>query len=126
MKYKSRVEYELPVCKLDGKILDDNVFFYTISEACGVDKIDGDQEMFDSLNTTMLTAACTVNLTTDGRRKRKGTTGEGKTQVKFGKYHLHKNSFGDHHLTFGDCGCSSSGSEVENPVSDEDMEIMEQ
>ncbi|RVW52430.1 hypothetical protein CK203_072054 [Vitis vinifera] len=126
MMYKSRVEYELPVCKLDGKTRDNNVFFYTDNEGSGEEKIDGDQEMIDSLNAAMLAAACTVNLTTDGRRKRKGIIDEGKTQFKFGKYHLLENSFGDNHLPFGDDGGSSSGSEVENPVSDEDMEIMEQ
>ncbi|KAJ9701945.1 hypothetical protein PVL29_003940 [Vitis rotundifolia] len=124
--YKSRVEYELPVCKLDGKTQDNNVFFYTDSEGSGEEKIDSDQEMVDSLNAAMLAAACTVNLTTDGRRKRKGIIDEGKTQFKFGKYHLLENSFGDNPLPFGDDGGSSSGSEVENPVSDEDMEIMEQ
>lgn len=126
MMYKSRVEYELPVCKLDGKTQDNNVFFYTDNEGSGEEKIDGDQEMIDSLNAAMLAAARTVNLTTDGRRKRKGIIDEGKTQFKFGKYHLLENSFGDNHLPFGDDGGSSSGSEVENPVSDEDMEIMEQ
>ena len=116
---KSRLQYELPVCKIEGKTPDNDVLFCTDSEGSGDEKVDGDREMIDSLNTA-------VNLTTDGRRKRKGIIDEGKTQVKFCKYHLHENSFGDIRLPFGDDGCSSSGSEVENPVLDQDMEIMEE
>lgn len=124
--YKSRVDNEFPLWNLDDKTLYNNVFFCIDGMGSGEERVDGDQRMIDSLNTTTWTADCTVNLTTDGRRKRKGIINERNTQVKFGKYHLHENFFGGKNFPFVLDGGSSSGSEVENPVSDEGMEIMEQ
>ncbi|KAK9273429.1 hypothetical protein L1049_018239 [Liquidambar formosana] len=125
--YESRAEYEVPVYKADGNNLDDNLF-YSDSEERVEDKVGEDQEMFDSVNTAFLAATHTMNLTaTAGRRKRKeGRKDEGETRVKFVKVHLHGNTVREKFLPCGDDDGLSSGSEVDNSVSNEDMEVMEQ
>lgn len=62
-----------------------------------------------------------------GRRKRKEGRGGEKKQVKFLKYNIyeHSGSTGEKSSSFGKDGSISEG-EVENPLSDDDMEVKEQ
>ena len=96
------------------------------------DKFNGDLEMVDSVDTTFLVANGMMKTTaTDGTRKRKeGIKDEKELQVKFVKHHFHETSVREKCSLIGnDDGLSSglsSGSEVDNPVSDEDMEDIRQ
>uniref|UniRef100_A0A5B7BGU9 Uncharacterized protein n=1 Tax=Davidia involucrata TaxID=16924 RepID=A0A5B7BGU9_DAVIN len=132
---KLRVDSEHSESKPDCKNRDDSIF-YIEKEGRREDKVDEDQEMVDSVGDTFSAASCTVNITTNGIRKRKeGMRDEGETRVKLIKYNFHETSVGEKFLPFSDddglssgnefenpVHGSSSGSEVENIVSDEDME----
>lgn len=95
----------------------------------GEDKFNGDLEMVDSVDTAFLVANGMMKTTaTDGTRKRKeGIKDEKELQVKFVK---HETSVREKCFIVGnDDGLSSglsSGSEVDNPVCDEDMEDIRQ
>lgn len=53
-------------------------------------------------------------------RKRKGKDSEHKSRVKFLKYSLHENSGSKGRSSIADSDDSSSESEVENPLTDEE------
>ncbi|XP_057959208.1 uncharacterized protein LOC131151806 isoform X1 [Malania oleifera] len=124
--YKSRADQEFSVFEPDIRSLD-NVFLPNDSK--GEEKVEVvvDQATVGSVDAVFLAATCTSKLTgADRRRKRKeGDRVEGKTQAKFVKYHLDEMSIGQKFLSSGDEDGLSSGNEVENLVSDEDMEDME-
>ncbi|XP_021277575.1 uncharacterized protein LOC110411652 [Herrania umbratica] len=124
---KSRAEYEIPVVKTNGKILGQN-FVYMVHEGREAKKADGDLEMIDSMDTVPLTAPCLMKSTpTDGVRKRKeGSNVEEEIPVKFVKYHFHENLVREKLLSLAKDDGLSSGSEVDNPASDEDMKDVEQ
>ncbi|XP_059657081.1 uncharacterized protein LOC132303714 [Cornus florida] len=116
---KSRVDYELSEHKLDCRNQNEN-------EGRGGDIVCEDQEMVDSVGDVIFAASWTVNLSaTNGIRKRnEGTGDEEERCVKLVKYNPHENSVGERVLPFSEDDDLSSGSEVENPISDEDMEEM--
>ncbi|KAK7835670.1 hypothetical protein CFP56_023319 [Quercus suber] len=129
---KSRVEYVLPELKPNGNSLNESSLFSLAEEVRGEDKFNGDLEMVDSVDTAFLVANGMMKTTaTDGTRKRKeGIKDEKELQVKFVKHHFHETSVREKCSAIGnDDGLSSglsSGSEVDNPVSDEDMEDIRQ
>ncbi|KAM4121487.1 hypothetical protein ACB094_01G009300 [Castanea mollissima] len=129
---KSRVEYVLPELKPNGNSLNESSLFSLAEEVRGEDKFNGDLEMVDSVDTAFLVANGMMKTTaTDGTRKRKeGIKDEKELQVKFVKHHFHETSVREKCFLIGnDDGLSSglsSGSEVDNPVSDEDMEDIRQ
>ncbi|KAL0017592.1 hypothetical protein SO802_004661 [Lithocarpus litseifolius] len=129
---KSRVEYVLPELKPNGNSLNETYLFSLAEEVRGEDKFNGDLEMVDSVDTAFLVANGMMKTTaTDGTRKRKeGIKDEKELQVKFVKHHFHETSVREKCPLIGnDDGLSSglsSGSEVDNPVSDEDMEDLRQ
>ncbi|OAY76475.1 hypothetical protein ACMD2_15174 [Ananas comosus] len=81
------------------------------------DHKDRDIEMVDN---AFMAAANSMKSAIDGRRKRKGSGGEGELQVKFVKYKIHDSSVKDYFLPITNGVCS--GSEVENSPSDAEME----
>ncbi|KAJ9688203.1 hypothetical protein PVL29_014096 [Vitis rotundifolia] len=124
----SKVDYEQPVGRADFKKLDDDLLFYFDKR----EEEDGnkeDKETDDSMSAAFVSAARTMKLAEkDGERKRKkGSSIEKKKQIKFRKYKLHDNSNSERESShFHDDGLSS-GSEIENPLSDdEDMEVKEE
>ncbi|KAL6006006.1 hypothetical protein ACLOJK_040051 [Asimina triloba] len=105
----------------------DEDFFFIDNKGDAEGKVmEGNQEM-QTTDAAFINAAHTMKFTAkDGRRKRKeARREEGKTQVKFLKYKLHESYVKENSSHIGADGMNS-GSEVENPMSDEDMEEMEQ
>ncbi|GMI81400.1 hypothetical protein like AT5G11780 [Hibiscus trionum] len=89
---KSRVEYEIPVDKISGKYLGEDLACM-VHERKEDKEADSDLEMIDSMDTVPLPAPCSMKSTAaDGVRKRKeGSTVEGEIPVKCIKYHLCEN-----------------------------------
>ncbi|KAK4853590.1 hypothetical protein QYF36_011292 [Acer negundo] len=125
---KSRVEYDLRAIMSNDNNLNGNISFCNDDEGRGGDKGDGDLEMVDSVDNEFLAAPGLMKSTmSDGTRKRKeGSNIEGEIPVKFVKYHFHDKSVSEKFSPLGNDDGLSSGSEVDNPVSDEDMEDMKQ
>ncbi|XP_010267020.1 PREDICTED: uncharacterized protein LOC104604409 [Nelumbo nucifera] len=127
----SKVENEALLWNPGSDKVEDDLFFYIDSkgEKKGEDeeKAGGDQEMIESMDASLLAAAHTMKFTeNDRRRKRKeGRQTEGETRVKFVKYHLHDDSIREKPSPFTDYDSPSSASEVEDPQSDEDVEMEE-
>lgn len=125
----SKVDYEQPVGRADFKKLDDDLLFYVDKKREEEDGNKEDKETDDSMSAAFVSAARTMKLAEkDGERKRKkGSSIEKKKQIKFRKYKLHDNSNSERESShFHDDGLSS-GSEIENPLSDdEDMEVKEE
>ncbi|KAL6615510.1 hypothetical protein ACP70R_037780 [Stipagrostis hirtigluma subsp. patula] len=74
----------------------------------------------ETADNAFLAAAQSMKVATNGIRKRKGYGNEGATAVKFVKYKVEDNSVKDYFLSA--TNGMSSGSEVENPQSDDEME----
>ncbi|KAK2646159.1 hypothetical protein Ddye_021354 [Dipteronia dyeriana] len=125
---KSGVQYDLRAIMSNDNNLNGNISFCNDDEGRGGDKGDGDLEMVDSVDNEFLAAPGLMKSTvTDGTRKRKeGSNIEGEIPVKFVKYHFHDKSVSEKFSPSGNDDGLSSGSEVDNPVSDEDMEDMKQ
>ena len=125
----SKVDYEQPVGRANFKKLDDDLLFYVDKKREEEDGNKEDKETDDSMSAAFVSAARTMKLAEkDGERKRKkGSSIEKKKQIKFRKYKLHDNSNSERESShFLDDGLSS-GSEIENPLSDdEDMEVKEE
>ena len=123
---KSRVEYEIPVVKNNGKYLGENLVC-RVHEGKEDKKADGDLEMIDSMDTVPLSApGLMTSTTTDAVRKRKeGSNIEEEIPVKFVKYRLHENLVRQKLSPLANDDGLSSGSEVDNLASDEDMRDME-
>ncbi|OMO86586.1 hypothetical protein COLO4_21041 [Corchorus olitorius] len=122
---KSRVEYEIPVVKTNGKNMGENLF-HLVHEGKDDKKPDGDMEMIDSIDTFPLAAPGLMKSTTDVVRKRKEeSNGEEEKPVKFVKYHFHENLVKEKLLSLVNDDGLSSGSEVDNPAMDEDVKDME-
>lgn len=120
---KSRVESELPIFMPNGK-LNDYLFFHTNNEARRHDKVDGDLEMVDFVDTEFSAASGLMKpiAVGDTKKRKEGRNIEDKTPVKFFKCHCHENTMSDKFSPLGnDDGLSNRGG-VETPVSDEDME----
>ncbi|XVF35354.1 hypothetical protein REPUB_Repub18cG0138500 [Reevesia pubescens] len=124
---KSRVDYEIPFVKANGKYVGENLV-YMVHEGKEDKKADADLEMVDSMDTVPFSAPGLMKSTaTDGVRKRKkGSNTEEEIPAKFVKYHLHENLVRVKLLSLVNDDGLSSGSEVDNPASDEDMRDLEQ
>ncbi|XVE97660.1 hypothetical protein REPUB_Repub03eG0037900 [Reevesia pubescens] len=124
---KSRVDYETPVIKTNGKYLVENLV-YMVHEGKEDKKADGDIEVVDAMDTVPLSAPGLIKATaTDGVRKRKEESNiEEEIPVKFVKYDLPENLVREKLLSLANDYGLSNGSEVDNPASDEDMRDMEQ
>ncbi|XVE70940.1 hypothetical protein DITRI_Ditri10aG0110100 [Diplodiscus trichospermus] len=124
---KSRFEYEIPVVETNGKYFGENLVC-RVHEGKEDKKADGGIEMIDSMDTAPLSAPGLMeSTTTDAVRKRKeGSNIEEEIPVKLVKYCLHENLVREKLLPLANDDGLSSGSEVENPASDEDMRDMEQ
>ncbi|XP_031285256.1 uncharacterized protein LOC116143950 [Pistacia vera] len=123
--FKSTVEYDRPVIMPNDKSLFGSLFLNTDNERRWQDKDDSDLEMVDFVDTEFLADPCMMKSTTDSTRKRKeGRNIEGEIPVKFVKYNFHDNSVSEKFSPLGNEDGVSSGSEVDNPISDEDMEDM--
>ena len=111
----SKVDYDQSAGRADVKHLDDDLLFDVDKKREEEDGNEEDEETDDSMTAAFVSAARTMRLAEkDGGRKR----------IKFQKYNLHGNSNSEREsLQFRD-GSLSSGSEIENPPSDdEDMEL---
>ncbi|KAE8700392.1 hypothetical protein F3Y22_tig00110557pilonHSYRG00315 [Hibiscus syriacus] len=124
---KSRVEYEIPVDKISGQYLGEDLagMFHEMKED---KKADSDLEMIDSTDTVPSPAPCLMKSTTaDGVRKRKeGSTVEWEIPVKFIKYQLCENLGREKLLPLANGDGLSCGSEVDSPSLDEYTRDMEQ
>ncbi|XP_077210882.1 SNF2 domain protein [Tasmannia lanceolata] len=123
---ESNVGYEHPIFKPDVMKVDEEDLFYIDNKGEHVEKGGEEGQEMQSMDTKFLAAARTMKFTAnDGRRKRKEKGGEGEIKVKFLKYRLHDSSVKGN-FTPSRADEMSSGSEVENPISDADMEETEQ
>ena len=103
------------VFHMDSKKTNADLFFF--DNRGEVAKEAAEDESMEAMDTAFIAAAYSMKSTpSNGRKKRKEWGDEdGEVQMKFVKYKLDKSSVkGDFDM--------SSGSEVENPASDEDME----
>ncbi|KAK6927296.1 hypothetical protein RJ641_005887 [Dillenia turbinata] len=127
--YKSRSDHEISVLSFTSMQPDGNILCCHENGGGGEDRADGDHEMVDSLELETLASAPTYTISLkeiDGGKKRKDMgNDDGETRVKFVKYYIQENSLNEKHSPFGSDDYSSSGGEVENPVSDEDISAME-
>ncbi|CAL9187036.1 unnamed protein product [Musa hybrid cultivar] len=102
----------------DNKKTDDDLFFFD-------NKGEGDKDAAEDMETVdvaFFSAAHSMKSDTDkGRRKRKEMGYDGESQVKFVKYKIHDKSVKDYFKVAG-ADSLSSGSEVENPHSSDEME----
>ncbi|RZS19400.1 hypothetical protein BHM03_00051786 [Ensete ventricosum] len=103
----------------DSKKTDGDLFFFD-----NKGKADKDAaEDMETVDAAFFSAAHSMRSDTDKWRKRKEMGYEdGKSQVKFVKYKIHDNSVKDYLKVAGADGGLSSGSEVENPHSSDEME----
>ena len=106
--------------------MDDDLLFDVDKKREEEDGNEEDEETDDSMTAAFVSAARTMRLAEKdgGRKRKKGSSIEKNKQIKFQKYNLHGNSNSEREsLQFRD-GSLSSGSEIENPPSDdEDMEL---
>lgn len=118
---ESSIEFKLPAIVSNGKLVKDDVFAYDENEGRGQDKVDSDLEMADYVEAGLTNAPGSLrSMLTDNTKKRKeGRDIEGEAPCKFAKFYLYEKL-----LHFGNDDGLSSGSEVDNPISDEDMEDM--
>ncbi|RDY14024.1 hypothetical protein CR513_00965, partial [Mucuna pruriens] len=92
--FTSRTECLLPVIKHFFNNLDNNLFLNSINGEGKADKLDGDIEMLDTVDTVSLAAA-------DRTRKRKeGIEDDTKTQLKYMRCQFHENSVRENSFIF--------------------------
>lgn len=98
--FTSRTECLLPVIKHFFNNLDKNLF--SMSGEAGADKLDGDIEMSDTVDTVSLAAADNLSSVIDGTRKRKEGIEDdtNKTPLKNMRCHIHENSVRENPFTF--------------------------
>ncbi|MCD7454151.1 hypothetical protein HAX54_023633 [Datura stramonium] len=111
--------FEQPVLK-DGKKKSDTDLLFYIDNKGEEDEEEGDEKMNVSASDAFVAAARTMQ-SAEPERKRKGKDSEHKSRVKFLKYSLHENSGSkEGRSLIADSDDSSSESEVENPLTDEE------
>lgn len=99
--FTSRTECLLPVIKHFFNNLDKNPLLNSKNGEAGADKLDGDIEMLDTVDTVSLAAADSLSTVIDGTRKRKeGIEDDPKTQLKFMRCHFHENSARENSFVF--------------------------
>lgn len=98
----------------DDKKMDADLFFF--------DKGESNDEEMESMDAMFSSAAQSMKqLSSNGRVKRKESSGEAGNRFKFVKYDIQNNLFEDSNIPIIADGANSD-SEVENPPSDADME----
>ncbi|KDP34113.1 hypothetical protein JCGZ_07684 [Jatropha curcas] len=124
---KSKIEHGLSI-RPEGKNLIESHFSHCSNEVKTDDKVDGDLEMLDSEGAMLLAAPRLLKaVETYGTRKRKdGRKDEEDKQVKFVKCNINDNLVAEKVSPLEYDDALNSGSEVDNPVSDEATEYMEQ
>ncbi|KAL3829969.1 hypothetical protein ACJIZ3_018771 [Penstemon smallii] len=100
-----------------GKKPDSDLLFYIDNKGQEEYGNREDEDMNKSLSAAFMAAAHSMESSENGGRKRKTKNGEMTEKVKFVKYNLVGNSAVPRNDDL------SSGSEIENPDSDEDMEV---
>ncbi|KAI3956912.1 hypothetical protein MKX01_000946 [Papaver californicum] len=119
----AKMKYVESTLKSDSKVADEDLFFIDTKGGADEVKDEDDQEMVDSMDAAFVAAARQIKLTSnDKTRKRK----EGKktnmcAKVKFQKYDLDNTSVEKMSPSSDSDDGKSSGSEVDDPLS-EDME----
>ncbi|EEF48111.1 uncharacterized protein LOC8265086 [Ricinus communis] len=119
----SKPDSERSAFKPEGKLTDADLLFYIDNkggkEGCNED----DKEINESMSAAFVAAAKTMRLIEKGGRKRKeGINAGKKKKIKVLKHDLSDNSDSDGEISSAVSDDSSgSGSEVENPSSDEDV-----
>eukprot|EP00262_Sarcandra_glabra_P011936 TRINITY_DN2961_c0_g1_i1.p1 TRINITY_DN2961_c0_g1~~TRINITY_DN2961_c0_g1_i1.p1 ORF type:complete len:121 (+),score=32.44 TRINITY_DN2961_c0_g1_i1:229-591(+) len=119
------LDNEYPIFKTNSKKMEGDIFYMDkkVEEA---ETNGGEDQEMQSENTLFFAAAQTMKFTSNGGgRKRRGGRG-GETQVKFLKYRLDDSPVKENISSFRVDSGMSSESEVENLLSDEDTEEMEQ
>ncbi|XP_049413923.1 uncharacterized protein LOC125876729 [Solanum stenotomum] len=111
--------FEQPALK-DGKKKSENDFLFYIDNKGEEDEEEGDVKMNESASAAFVSAAHTMESAEPERRKRKGKDSEHKSRVKFLKYSLRENFGSNGQSSIADSDDSSSESEVENPLTDEE------
>jgi hypothetical protein len=81
---------------------------------------DEEAEEMETADNAFMAAAQSMKVAANGIRKRKGSESEDPAVVKFVKYKVEDSSAKDYFLSAANG--MSSGSEVENPQSDDEME----
>ncbi|WCJ29576.1 hypothetical protein M5689_011201 [Euphorbia peplus] len=94
-------------------------------EGRGEEKVDSDLEMVDSEETTLIAGNLKTSATNGTKKRKEGMKDEMNRQVKVVKCHIDDNSVTENGYPLDD-EALSSGSEVDNPSSDENVEAMEQ
>ncbi|KAK9274527.1 hypothetical protein L1049_021776 [Liquidambar formosana] len=122
----SKADYERPAGEVKGKKLDADLFYI---DNKGLE--EGDDEgkgTNESMSAAFVSAAHTMTLVDNegGRKRKERRSSEKKKQIKFLKYNIFDNSDSarEKFSPASNDGLSSE-SEVENPRSDEDMEVKE-
>lgn len=121
MKYRSKLvrdtsktDFEQPASKLDSKRVEEDLLFYVDNKGEKEDTDEEDKNTNESMNAAFVAASHTMKSMDKEGRKRKEGSAEKEKKTKYIKYELLNNYE------------SSSGSEVENPLSDEDSESKDQ
>lgn len=119
----SKADYEQPASKPEGKRADVDLLAYIDRKGEGEDGDKDDKETNESMISAFLAAAHAMRLTENGGTKRKdgGRSGK-KKRIKLLKHEFSDNSDADteRSSSVSNDG-SNSDSEVENPISDEDV-----
>lgn len=122
----SKVDYEHQSSKIEGKEANVNLLFYIDNKGEEEDESEDEEhkEISESMNAAFVAAAHAMKITEDGERKRKerGSSGK-KKKAKYHKFDLSNNydSTNERISSVGNEGLSSE-SEVEEPLSDDDVE----
>ncbi|XP_068647902.1 uncharacterized protein [Aristolochia californica] len=119
---KAKVAFEHPTSTLESMKVDEDLFYIDCKGKEEVEKsLEEDQGMLFMDSEFLAAAQMMRSKATNGIRKRKESSKtEGQKQVKFLKYKLPANPVEEKMIVSDED--ATSGSEVENPLSDEDME----
>ncbi|KAG4931504.1 hypothetical protein JHK84_048498 [Glycine max] len=99
--FTSRTECLLPVIKHFFNNLNKNLYLNSMNGEAGADKLDGDVEMLDTVDTVSLPAADSLNRVIEGTRKRKeGIEDDTITQLKYMRCQFHENSVRENSFIF--------------------------
>ncbi|KAI3447097.1 hypothetical protein Pfo_003762 [Paulownia fortunei] len=124
--FNSKEALEQLANREEGKKPDSNLLFYIDHKGQEEYGSEEDEKMRESMSAAFTAAAHSIQSSEQGGRKRKTKDGKKRKQVKFVKYNVF-----DHSSLSGERPAdprndhSDSGSDLENPSSDEDMEVRE-
>lgn len=120
----SKSDSEQPASKLDSKKVDDDLLFYIDNNGDEEHADEENEKVKESMSAAFVAAAHTMTSSEKrGRKRKEGKTPEKKEKIKFVKYDLRCNSdSAGGRSSFINNDSLNSGSEVENPLSDEDTE----